>query len=565
MSKEYQNENRVCQNCKQDFTIEPDDFSFYEKIKVPPPTFCPECRLQRRLAFRNERTLYKRDCDLCKQSIISIYSPKSEYTVYCPSCWYGDSWNAHDYAQEYDFNKTFFEQYLELSKKIPHIALVIENNINSPYVNFEVSSKNCYLNVGGHGNQDSAYTQYGLSCRDVFDNFYLMQSEFCYENILNEKAYKNFYSTFCFECRDIWFSFDCRNCSNIIGCTGLRHKNYHIFNKQVSKDEYDLFVKEYLNGSRENYEKLKQMSYDFWKQNPQRATLIDRCVDSTGNLIKECKNCRDCFNVDKSEDVRFGLYDLEAKDSYDLTSCWKTSLCYEMIASFGSIASVRFSRFLLDQSTEAEYSTFILNCQNIFGCAYMRNTKYAILNKQYSKEEYFEMVEKIKKHMDEMSYVDKKGRVYKYGEFFPIELSPFSYEETVAYEYFPLNKEQIEEKGYNLFDHEVEKNYNTDIVEPPDTITEVDDSILTKAIKCNISGKLFNITKMELDFYRRFNLPLPTESPFVRHHRRLKFISEHMKILKRHCGKCGLEIDSVYKEEEFPIVYCEKCYQAEVY
>ena len=40
-------EIRQCQNCKQDFTIEPDDFGFYEKIKVPPPTFCPLCRAQR--------------------------------------------------------------------------------------------------------------------------------------------------------------------------------------------------------------------------------------------------------------------------------------------------------------------------------------------------------------------------------------------------------------------------------------------------------------------------------------------------------------------------------------
>jgi hypothetical protein len=27
-------ETRICQNCKKDFTIEPDDFGFYEKMKV---------------------------------------------------------------------------------------------------------------------------------------------------------------------------------------------------------------------------------------------------------------------------------------------------------------------------------------------------------------------------------------------------------------------------------------------------------------------------------------------------------------------------------------------------
>ncbi|MDI6602741.1 MAG: hypothetical protein QME57_01295 [Patescibacteria group bacterium] len=38
-------EKCTCQNCKKEFVIEPEDFAFYEKIKVPPPTWCPECRL----------------------------------------------------------------------------------------------------------------------------------------------------------------------------------------------------------------------------------------------------------------------------------------------------------------------------------------------------------------------------------------------------------------------------------------------------------------------------------------------------------------------------------------
>ena len=29
-------ETKTCQNCKQSFIIEPEDFEFYEKMKVPP-------------------------------------------------------------------------------------------------------------------------------------------------------------------------------------------------------------------------------------------------------------------------------------------------------------------------------------------------------------------------------------------------------------------------------------------------------------------------------------------------------------------------------------------------
>ena len=56
---ENKNEKRICQNCKKDFSIEIEDFNFYEKIKVPPPTFCPLCRVERRSVYRNERKLFK--------------------------------------------------------------------------------------------------------------------------------------------------------------------------------------------------------------------------------------------------------------------------------------------------------------------------------------------------------------------------------------------------------------------------------------------------------------------------------------------------------------------------
>src|SRR3990167_4454590 len=82
-----------CQNCKKDFVIEPDDFDFYEKMKVPAPTFCPDCRLQRRLSFRNERMLYKRACDLCGKQVISAYRPENGYNMYCQECWWSDKWN----------------------------------------------------------------------------------------------------------------------------------------------------------------------------------------------------------------------------------------------------------------------------------------------------------------------------------------------------------------------------------------------------------------------------------------------------------------------------------------
>jgi len=107
-------ETKNCVNCKQNFVIEPEDFVFYEKIVVPAPTFCPRCRLQRRLAWRNERTLYKRKCDLCKQDTLTTYAPEYAGLVYCQKCWWSDEWDQLASGRDYDFSRPFFEQYREL-------------------------------------------------------------------------------------------------------------------------------------------------------------------------------------------------------------------------------------------------------------------------------------------------------------------------------------------------------------------------------------------------------------------------------------------------------------------
>src|SRR3989338_2462458 len=101
-------ETRKCQNCHREFDIQPEDFIFYEKISVPPPTFCPECRMIRRFMFRNENALYKRKCDATGKEIISMFAPENPFKVYEHSYWWSDNWDPRDYGKEYDFSKLFF-------------------------------------------------------------------------------------------------------------------------------------------------------------------------------------------------------------------------------------------------------------------------------------------------------------------------------------------------------------------------------------------------------------------------------------------------------------------------
>ena len=176
--------------------------------------------------------------------------------------------------------------------------------------------------------------------------------------------------------------------------------------------------------------------------------------------------------------------------------------------------------------------------------------------------------------MNENPYIDKKGSVYRYGEFFPIEISPSPYNETTAQEFFPLTKEQAISQGYNWKDKEA-RNYDIDIhsKDIPDFISDIKEDIIDKVIECEHRGECnqqcteaFKIIPEELQFYKRMNLPLPHLCPNCRHYERLSQRNP-LKLWHRKCMKegCDNEFETSYSSDRPEIIYCEKCYQQEVY
>src|SRR3989344_9071987 len=233
-------ETKICKNCHSSFIIEPDDFGFYEKIKISPPTWCPECRAMRRVIWRNERILYKRPCNAPghTETIISNYSPEVPMPIYDQKYWWGDGWDAMEYGREYDFSTPFFEQFKKLLDVVPLPNVANLQAVNSDYCNFTYQSKNCYLNFASDINEDTAYLYHTIKSKKSLDLLGTRKSENCYQLIDCEKCYNSEYLTLCDECIDCKYCYDCRNCNNCLGCVGLRSGKYCILNEKFTPEEY---------------------------------------------------------------------------------------------------------------------------------------------------------------------------------------------------------------------------------------------------------------------------------------------------------------------------------------
>ncbi len=620
-------ETKQCQLCKSEFVIESEDFDFYKKIDVPPPTWCPECRNLRRMMWREERTLYKNVCGLCGKQIITIHAPETSFTVYCMECWFSDKWDPMDYGREYDFSKPFFVQYRKLLEAVPRPAFTGTSLIESEYSHACNNIKNCYYVFWTYFSENSQFDYGLLFSKYTYDSYVVDNSDHVYSALHSNRLYKARFVYFSDECLDSAFLFDCVGCSNCFGCVNLRKQKYNIFNQRFSKEEYAKEIAKWDLGSYRILNEAKEKFKSLYLSLPRRYAHILSSQNVTGDIIRDTKNCKTCFSaLDGVENCKFIYFGgLNLKDSYDVGGGGLNSqLLYEIYAMTGNVERCSFSAGG-NNSINTAYCDWARNSADSFGCVSIQNKKYCILNRQYTKDEYEAMLQKIRKHMDDMPYIDKKGRIYKFGEFFPPEFSAYAYNESAAFPWYPKTKEEVLEEGWQWRD-EVKRKYEVTMRQDaiPDHIKDVQNSILKDVIECEHCSDLwrkthkaclhgcteaFRITKEELAFHREMNIALPRLCPSCRiaevllwrngfHlHKRKCMCNRQMidlfdklrinnqqpttnnlqqttgevrqntyKNTATHShgdGPCPNEFETSYSPERPDILYCEECYRAE--
>jgi hypothetical protein len=558
---------QVCKNlwCHQTFDIADSDLQFLEKVSpifngkkelIPPPTLCPQCRMQRRLAFRNERSLYKQTCDLTKKEMISMYPEESPYVVYSKDAWFGDGWDPLSYGRAVDLSRPFWPQFGELMKVVPKMSLIQQANMeNADYCNRASNDKNCYMIFTSNFSEDCYYSVHLTNCRNCVDCLNVHKSERCYECVDSYECYDCRWVESCKNCTSSAFLKGCTGCSDCMFCTNLTQKKFCIDNNQYSEEEYRSQLAGTTLHVRSTVELLKKRFSELKKNMIVREYMGMQNENVRGNYIDHCKNVLDAFEVRESEDCRYVQSLVQAKDCMDYASWGRgCELIYETINCGYNCRNVLFSNECWDSNTDLICSNQCLNCSHCFGCCGLRYKKFCILNKQYSEAEYNELVPQI---------IQKMRTENEYGEFIPTDLSPFAYNETNAQDYVPLNRNEAKEQDWRWLEEDP-KERSTLSSPLPDDIGEVSDDLCEEILLCGITSKKYKIVPQELSFYRSIGVPVPDKC-FDERQRERFALQTPRKLWSRKCGKCGKEIVTSFMPERTEMVYCEECYLREVY
>ncbi len=546
-------ETKICVSCTSSFIIEDDDRALLTQLDVPVPDECKWCIWKHLLAFWIFGQFRKTKSALSGKTIITTFPESIKFPLYAHDEWVSDVWDPLAYGKDYDPNRFFFAQFADLQAKVPHPHQSGVQNTRCDWSDDVWSSKDCYLCRSLLNCENVSYGYRTVNCKNSIDAAYCFDTELSYDCLYCFKCFKVRHSFNSRDCLESAFLYDCRNVQNCFMCWNLRNKQYHILNQPYTKEAYFEKLKGFDIKSWSVVEKLKREFQEVLaRQAIYRENLNFKVVGSSGNVMNECKNCKDCYFLDYSESCRSIFRGLESKDSiYSVGSAVEKGIfsvvdgyVYETMATL-HVAHCRYSAFL-DYCEECEYC---------FGCVGLRKKKYCILNKQYSKEEYEVLVSKIKADMK------KRG---EWGKFFPYDMAYCGYNFSLASVFFPESKEDIEKLG-GLWEEPSDvatEGVSADTL--PDRIDDATDDIPTKQLICPKTKRRFNIAPHELEFYRQHGIPLPRHHFDVRTLERFKPLAA-VTPMAGNCTFCKKSITHFYPPEwNYQKIACVECYQQHV-
>lgn len=596
-------ERRTCAISQTSFPLFQSEKNLLEKlsyrianqnIQLPLPTLCPEIRLLQKLLFINQTKFYNNACALSGQKTISRLSPQSGYAIYTNKNRSSDERESSDYGMDIDEHKSVMDHICHLTQATPYqdlIGSLSNTETNAVYTNYTSDIADSYMVWDANNVEKSCYSMLILNATYAIDCLSCSYVENCYQCVDSDHIFACFYCT-----KVVWTKYsrymtDCQNCDYCIGCVWLNGKKYYILNQASDEQTYHKTLEKLQD--KEYREQFVHQWMDISNNRPRPAVTIVGSEDVSGSDILESNRVHWSFTIRDSQDICYSYNLQSSQDCLDVFSYGHESYCM-----YNSVQAWRYSHHIYRSSTIGKWENLfycieVKKSKNCFGCVNMRDKEYCIFNKQYTKEQYESIVPKL------LERIQSEWSGY---DFLWSQCSPFPYNDTFAMMYFPIRtihypstSQVLDQNGQldvyvddtesfiskawlqvsngvrrpiwwrnkqweiNIPDN-IELLYKEDVA----NIQDYDSTILHKAIVCEVSGRPFRIVAIELEFYKKYRLDLPTIHPDIRHEKR--FLSRANRTLHiRSCSQTGEEILSIYPQNvPFP-VYSQKAYSDHMY
>lgn len=418
----------------------------------------------------------------------------------------------------------FIAEFQRLLLTKPRYNLKQVQTENCGYADTSIKSKNCYYSFGTFYCEDVYYARYSRRCTDCAGVTFCFNCEGCIECTDCTNCY---YSGHCRDCRDCVecdFCSDCYSCQNCCGCIGLHQRQYCLFNEQLSAEEYRAWIGAIrLNDPRQR-QTIETKISSLARTVPLLGIHNFRTENCVGDHLAECTNCYQCYDAFKLEDC---LYAVEAngnRDCCDVTVCFEAELCSSCVQ-----APLNYNcDFLVhtDGCSDSQFCAYSKNLKNCFGCVYLADKQFYILNQPVAESEYQNRVEFLCRKLR------ARGR---YG------LALFFVSDYEEHRRLTETDSVLEANVPFLEENEMES----------------DQRVCTcERSECR---KQFRIIPQEIRFYERKSLPLPDLCPACRHAQRMALRNER-QLYRRLCDRCGKTMLSTYPETTPYTIYCQDCF-----
>lgn len=211
-------------------------------------------------------------------------------------------------------------------------------------------------------------------------------------------------------------------------------------NEQLTEQEYKQRLAQLNIQKASQVDDILARLADLIQKYPQRENKNIITEGVYGNYLYNVEDVYHCYDCSDAQDCRYCTQlQLGSKNCYDMYQFGVTiDHCYECTQTGHTISNCSFCYSMVESCSDMLYCLNCFSSRNCFACYGLKKHEYCILNKQYSKQDYYDLLEKC---------IQKMQKDGEWGEFHPASKSHIPYNDSTAHTWFPLTQQEAQKRG----------------------------------------------------------------------------------------------------------------------